>query len=98
MRLPQAKIKEAILHADRLVRHEALLYFADCYSRDAEVMPLAIQAIEKYGRSGAFPHVHVLAHLVQTEASVEWASKELHREEDRTTDLNRYFPALSRLL
>jgi hypothetical protein len=50
MRLPEAKIKEALAHPDKLVRQEALLYFADCHSRDAEVMPLAIQAIETYGR------------------------------------------------
>jgi hypothetical protein len=56
MRLPEAKIKEALVHPDKLVRQEALLYFADCYSRDAEVMPLAIQAIETYGRSQAFLH------------------------------------------
>ena len=51
MRLAEAKIKEAIVHPEKLVRQEALLYFADCYSRDAGVMPLAIRAIETYGRS-----------------------------------------------
>jgi hypothetical protein len=60
----EAKIKEALLHPEKLVRQEALLYFADCYSRDAEVMPLAIKAIETYGRRNAFLLVHVLAHLV----------------------------------
>jgi hypothetical protein len=98
MRLPEAKIKEAILHPEKLVRQEALLYFADCYSRDAEVMPLAIKAIETYGRSHAFLHVHLLAHLAQTEATVEWAIRELHREEDKAEDDDSYFPALSRLL
>jgi hypothetical protein len=98
MRVPEAKIREAIVHPDKLVRQEALLYFADCYSRDAEVMPLAIQAIETYGRSHAFLHVHVLAHLAQTEATVEWAIKELRREEDKAHDLDSYFPVLSRLL
>ncbi|HEV3260421.1 MAG TPA: SEC-C metal-binding domain-containing protein [Gemmataceae bacterium] len=98
MRLPEAKIKEAIVHPEKLVRHEALLYFADCYSRDAEVMPQAIKAIETYGHSHAFPHVHVLAHLAQTEATVDWVIKELHREEDKTEDHDSFFPALSRLL
>src|SRR5262245_44914252 len=98
MRLPEAKIKEAIAHPEKLVRQEALLYFADCYSRDAEVMPLAIEAIETYGRSDAFLHVHVLAHLAQTEATVEWAIRELHRGEDKVEDRDSYFPALSRLL
>lgn len=98
MRLPETKIKEALLHPDKLVRQEALLYFADCYSRDAEVMPLAIQTSETYGRSHAFLHVHMLADLEQTEATVEWAIKELHREEDKAEDHDSYFPALSRLL
>src|SRR5262249_59987232 len=40
MRLPEAKIKEALVHPERLVRQEALRYFAGCHSRDAEVMPL----------------------------------------------------------
>ena len=98
MRLPEAKIKEAVVHPEKLVRQEALLYFADCYSRDAEVMPLAIKAVETYGRSNAFLHVHVLAHLAQTEATVEWTIKELHREEDEAEDQDSYFPTLSRLL
>src|SRR5436309_473915 len=98
MRLPEAKIKEAILHPEKLVRQEALLYFSDCYSRDAEVMPLAIKAIETYGRSNAFLYRHVLAQLVQTEAAVDWAIRELHREEGSADDLDTYFPALSRLL
>jgi hypothetical protein len=98
MRLPEARIKEAIVHPDKLVRQEALLYFAECYSRDAEVMPLAIKAIETNGRSHAFQYVHVLAQLAQSEATVEWAIQELHREEDKAEDHDSYFPALSRLL
>jgi hypothetical protein len=98
MRLPEAKIKEAILHPEKLVRQEALLYFAGCYSRDAEVMPLAIRAIDTYGRAQAFPRVYLLPQLAQTEATVEWGVRELHREEDRAEDEDSYFPALSRLL
>jgi hypothetical protein len=98
MRMPETKIKEAIVHPDKLVRQEALLYFAECYSRDAEVMPLAIKAIETYGRSHAFQYVYVLAQLAQSEATVEWAIQELHREEDKAEDHDNYFPALSRLL
>jgi hypothetical protein len=98
MRLPEAKIKEAILHPEKLVRHEALWYFGDCFSLDPEVMPLAIKAIETYGRGAAFPYLRVLSHLAQTEATVEWAINELNRIEDEVEDNDRYFPALSRLL
>ncbi len=98
MRLPEAKIREALVHPDKLVRQEALLYFSECHSRDAEVMPLAIQAVETYGRSQAFLYLHMLAPLAQTEATVEWAVRELHREENKAEGHDSYFPALSRLL
>jgi len=98
MRLSEAKIKEAILHTEKLARQEAVYYFSDCFSRDADVMSLAIQAIEKYGRRQAFQYVHMLAHLKQTEPTVEWAIRELHKEEDKIEDRDSYFPALSRLL
>ena len=98
MRLPETKIKEAILHPEKLVRQEALLYFAGCYSRDAEVMPLVIKAIQTYGRQEAFLQVYVLDHLVQTQATVEWAITELHRQEDKVDDHDSYFPTLCRLL
>jgi hypothetical protein len=98
MRLPEAQIKEAILHPEKVVRQEAVCYFSNCFSPDTTVMPLAIQAIEKYGRRRAFRAVHVLADLAQTEATVEWAIRELHREEYSAEDYDSYFPALSRLL
>jgi hypothetical protein len=98
VRLPEAKIKDAILHPEKLVRHEALFYFAECSSRDTEVMPLVVQAIQKYGRRNAFLHNHFLANLAQTEATVDWAIRELHHEEDKFEDHDSYFPGLSRLL
>lgn len=98
MRLPETKIREVILHSEKLVRQEALLYFADCHSRDAEVMPLAIKAIETYGRREAFRYPYMLALLAQTETTVEWAIKEMHQEENQVEDHGTYFPALSRLL
>jgi hypothetical protein len=98
MRLPEANIREALVHPDKLVRQEALRYFAECYSRDTEVMPLATQAIETYGREQAFGDVYYLAQLAQSEATVDWAIAELHREADNAEDNHRYLPALSRLL
>ena len=98
MRFPEAKIKEAILHPEKLARQEAVNYFSNCFSRDTDVMPLAIQAVENFGRRQAFSHVHVMASLAQTEATVEWAIRELHKEENKVEDHDSYLPALSRLL
>jgi hypothetical protein len=98
MRLPESKIKQAIVHPEKLAREEALLYFTDCYSRDAEVMPTAIQAIETYGRNCTSLHVYELANLVQTEASIDWAIRELQSKEDKAEDDYDYFATLSRLV
>ena len=59
---------------------------------------LVIWAIEKYGRRQALSHVHILTDLAQTEATVEWAIRELHRETVEFEDKDSYIPALSRLL
>jgi len=98
MRLPEATIKQAILHPERLVRHEALTYFADSYSRDTEVMPLAIEAVETFGRGNSLLDVHPLGGLAQTEATVDWAVRELGREEDGGEDREVFSRVLSRLL
>jgi hypothetical protein len=98
MRLPESKIRDAIVHPERSVRGETLRYFADCYSRDSEAMPMAIRAIEMYGRSDAFFDLHDLAQLAQTEATVEWAIKALDRDQDGAHDRDRFFPALSLVL
>ena len=54
MRLPADKVKEAILHADQDVRDAAVYYFADSFSSDPAIMPLVIQAIDKFGFENAF--------------------------------------------
>ncbi len=98
MRLSETEIKQAIVHPEKIVREEALRYFTDCYSQDAEVMSLAIQAFETYGRGKAFLDIYGLARLAQTEATIEWAIRELHQEKDKVEDQNSYFSQLSHLL
>jgi len=98
MRLSEAKIKEAILHPEKMAREEALQYFTDCYSRDVEVMPLAIKAIETYGRSNAFFIHHDMPKLAQTESTVEWAIRELHHEKNKADEPHRFSLTVSSLL
>lgn len=52
-------------------------------------MPLAIRAIETYGRSNAF--LYALAQLAQTEATVEWAIREPCRELPQMQQARRGF-------
>ena len=99
MRYPEDKIKEAILHPDRDVRDTAIRYFYSSTSPDQTLMPLAIQAIERYGRTKAFSFTHYLNLLPQTGQTIGWVIAELRRDvEGRPEERHFYYLNLSRLL
>jgi hypothetical protein len=77
MRLPADKVKEAILHADQDVREAAVYYFARSHSSDPTIMPLVIQAIEKFGFDYAFQAHSFMEDLVQTDETVHWLIQQL---------------------
>jgi hypothetical protein len=77
MRQSADKVKAGILHPDQDVREAASHYFADSYSSDPGIMPVAIQAIEKYGFDDAFQTYFFLENLVQTDESVSWLIRQL---------------------
>ncbi len=87
MRLPEAKIKQSILHPESEVRLTAVDYFAGSESCDPEVMPLVIQAVDKYGRDSSFRVLRYAEHLVQTAATLDWLIDELRQGFD-TQDIN----------
>jgi hypothetical protein len=60
MRYPEDKIKEAILPPDLDARDTAIRSFYSSTSPDDTLMPLAIRAIERYGRTTAFSFTHYL--------------------------------------
>ena len=76
MRLPAEKIKQAILHPDREVCDAAVYYFADAYSADPTIMPLVIQAFDRYGLDAFSIYSFELA---QTSDSIVWLMKEIER-------------------
>lgn len=78
MRLPIESIKAAILNPDQSVREEAVYYFAKSFSPDPGIMPLAIQAIERYG-SKAFETYAFIKDLVQTDETLGWMIREIDR-------------------
>ena len=99
MRYPEAKIKEAILHPDLDVRDAAIRYFNSSTTPDYSLMPLAIQAIEKYGRTHAFSYTHYLNLLPQTEQTIAWVIAELQGDfQGLPEEKYFYFVNLSRLL
>jgi hypothetical protein len=95
MRLAESKIKEALLHPERLARQEALHYFSKGHTQDQEVMPLAIQAIQTYGQKDAFFFGHPVADLPQTPATIDWAIQQLNGPDAKQTEDEFH---LSRLL
>jgi hypothetical protein len=99
VRLSEYKIKEAILHPDLDVRDTAIRYFSSSTSPDYALMPLAIQAIKRYGRTKAFSFNHYLNLLPQTEQTIGWVIAELQRDfEGRPEERHYYYLDLSRLL
>lgn len=99
-RLTDDAIKQGLLHPDGDVRLEALRYYADAHSRDTTVMPLAIEALKRYGRSEAFRYIHPLTKLAQSEPTIAWAIEELKtrpRWSERDRDyLNKLAQLVSR--
>lgn len=78
MRLSAELIKKAILHPDQDVREVAVYYFAEAHSDDPTVMPLVIQAIQRYGLD-AFGTFSFLIDLVQTSETFQWIIGEIER-------------------
>jgi uncharacterized protein YchJ len=99
MRYPEDKIKEAILHPDLDVRDTAIRYFYSSTSPDHTLMPLAIQAIKRYGQTKSFSFTHYLNPLPQTEQTIGWVIAELQCDfEGRPEERHFYYLNLSRLL
>jgi len=83
MRLPEDKIKEAILHPDPDLRSRAVHYFSKSYSQDPSIMPLVIQAVEKYGIEEATGILVASRVLPQTEATVAWVIQQLRSQQPK---------------
>lgn len=77
MRTPESTIKAAVLHPEKEVRLAALAYFARSHTADPSIMPLVIEAVEKYGRREAFSLLRSAAALPQTKATTRWLLDQL---------------------
>jgi len=84
--LSTGDIKQAILHPHPDVRRLAAHYFSRSFSSDTSVMPLIIEAVEKYGRENS---VHLMGEgerLPQTESTIEWCLNELRQDFDENDE------------
>lgn len=97
MRLAESTIKAAILHPEEEARLTAVSYFSGSFSQDEAVMPLVIQAVERYGRDKAFRILRNAERLSQTQATVDWLLNGLRQDyalEDVEDDNYRFAIAL----
>jgi hypothetical protein len=72
MRLSDDKIKQGILHPERLVRDAAVTYFSRSYSQDQTVMPVVVQTVEKYGWEDTFSVASAIEGLVLNDDTIRW--------------------------
>lgn len=86
MRLSEELIKQGILHSDREVRSEAVLYFSRSNSIDDSILPLAIQAIEQFGWDKAFSVTACIMGLPLNDATLPWVLAQLQHEDVKKPD------------
>ncbi|WP_339736151.1 SEC-C metal-binding domain-containing protein [uncultured Gimesia sp.] len=101
MRLPEEKIKQAILHPELPVRIQALQYFSRPFCEDTTIMPLVIQVVEKYGRKSSLRFINEAVSLPQTESTIQWCMEELQQNfahQDENQDDYLYASAISNVL
>lgn len=99
MRLPESKIKQNILHPDEEVRSMAVKYFSGSFSQDTSIMPLVIQAVERYGRKDTTGIIYKAGWLKQTDDTILWVIEELNKNPDLLyEDSINYFMHLSYIL
>ena len=99
MLLPTEQVKQAILHPDLHVRGLAVEYFAKSFSDDTSVMPIVIEAVERFGRAGCTYLLRDAEKLRQTKDTLRWCLEELARDTDLNEEEQSEFDfALSRIL
>lgn len=100
MRLPESKIKQAVLHPDSEVRYAAVEYFSQSYSQDTTVMPLVIEAAKRYRWQNAYLFIGCASTLPQTVETVRWIFNELNSRKINQKEIDQfnYLSNLGRML
>lgn len=98
MRLAEEQIKQGILRSDPQVCFAAMNYFAQAFSRDTTVMPVVIEAFERFGCTDAFPFTFKIAELAQTPETIEWAISVFQQTDDKTEASRDFKHHLGQLL
>jgi len=79
MRLAEEKIKQGIWHTESYVRDVALSYFTAAFCEDRDVMPIATEAMDRFGWDNAFSDLSELQALPQSDESITWIVDEIEK-------------------
>ncbi|MGO9111198.1 MAG: SEC-C metal-binding domain-containing protein [Thermoguttaceae bacterium] len=90
MRLHEELIKQGILHSEPDVRSEAVLYFSRSYTHDPSILPLVIEAIERYGWDDAFEVPYCISGLPLNDATLSWVLAQLQHKDAKKPDAYGY--------
>ncbi len=91
MRLSADQLKQAIWHPDQEVREAVVFYFANSFTADETILPLVIEAIERYGLDKAFNFYTFMEKLPLNDATLPWLLSELSHGEE---EVDGYFECL----
>ena len=85
------QIKPFLLHEDPEVREAAVAYFGDCWSRDPDLVPLVLEACDRFGTEGDVRAFSVRHRFALTEETLDPVLDHLARagDPDATRLLNR---------
>jgi hypothetical protein len=85
------RIKPFLLHEDSEVREAAVAYFGDCWSRDPDIMPLVLEACDRFGTEGDVRALSLGHRFALTEETLDVVLGHLAgaRDPDATRHLNR---------
>ena len=76
------RIKPFLVHEDRYIRRAATDYFADQWSRDPDILPLILDACDRYGDEQNFRGLSCCDRLLLTGQSLDRVLDHLARAED----------------
>ena len=89
MRLSDEQLKAGFVHPSRVVRESVTEYFADSFTRDAEVTRWAIRGVEQYGWKEFVYWQHRFCELpLLDDASFEWVCQQVERSDSEAPDEN----------
>lgn len=95
--LTPEQVKTKLLHPAVEVRSAALQYFADAFSTDTTVLPVVIEALEKYGRDKAFQTTFHISKLAASAPVMNWAMNELAIQPNSPNEGKLYLSSITQI-